>query len=80
MGSAVDARSEEACRYRGQTGVLVMSETTIRLRQATEGGSTEIDGQVLLVLRYGTVGGEGDFVMRSRAASSSTSSTREPGR
>lgn len=38
MDSAVDARSEEACGYRGQKGVLVTSETTIRLRQATEGG------------------------------------------
>ena len=37
MGSAVGARSEEACGYRGQTGVLVASEKTIRLRQATEG-------------------------------------------
>ena len=66
MGNAVDERSEEVCGYRGQTGVLVTSETTIRLRQATEGGSAEIDGQALRVLcvRYGIVGGEGDFVMR----------------
>lgn len=49
MDSAVDARSEEACGYRGQTGVLVTSERMIRLRQPTEGGSAEIDGQALVV-------------------------------
>lgn len=66
LDSAVDVRSEEACGFLEQTGFLVASETTIRLRQATERGSAEIDGQVLRVLcvRYGTVGGEGDFVMR----------------
>lgn len=58
----MDARSEEACGYRGQTGVLVTSETTIRL--PTEGGSAEIDGQALRVLRYETVGGESGFVLR----------------
>lgn len=41
-----------------------MSETTIRLRQATEGGSAEIDGQALRVLRYETVGGESGFALR----------------